>query len=105
MATRTEVIVEDDLGGGPGAETVPFSFEGTDYEIDLTTSHKQEFANTLLPYIEAGRKAGAPARRKRDRSAERDGADIRRWAAEQGIALSERGRIPASVKKQYAEAH
>ena len=30
--------------------------------------------------------------------------DIRAWAKERGLAVSERGRIPASVLKQYHAA-
>jgi hypothetical protein len=35
MATKITVALEDDLDGGPAAETVQFAFDGTDYEIDL----------------------------------------------------------------------
>jgi hypothetical protein len=31
-------------------------------------------------------------------------ADIRAWAKDRGIAVSERGRIPASVTEQYQAA-
>jgi hypothetical protein len=30
---------------------------------------------------------------------------VREWAKQQGIEVSERGRIPASVVSQYEEAH
>ena len=36
MAQKVTVTLEDDLDGGPAAETVRFSFGGADYEIDLS---------------------------------------------------------------------
>ena len=57
----------------------------------------------------AGYRLGAVARGQRRRavrtpsSRERSG-DIRAWAKDQGIAVSERGRIPASVVEQYQAA-
>jgi hypothetical protein len=32
-------------------------------------------------------------------------ADVRAWAVEQGLAVSEKGRIPASVRRAYDDAH
>ena len=36
MATKTTVVLEDDLDGGPADETVRFGLDGVEYEIDLT---------------------------------------------------------------------
>ena len=35
MATKTSVIITDDLDGSADAETVSFGIDGTNYEIDL----------------------------------------------------------------------
>jgi nucleoid-associated protein Lsr2 len=40
----------------------------------------------------------------RTQSARRHTSDIRAWAKDQGIAVSERGRIPASVVEHYQAA-
>jgi hypothetical protein len=36
MATKITAALEDDLDGGPAAETVRFAVGGAEYEIDLT---------------------------------------------------------------------
>jgi hypothetical protein len=103
MAQRVTVALEDDLDGGPAAETVRFGFGGADYEIDLSKKNAAAFRRLLAPYIEHARRAGrAPARRPRRTAASRERSDdVRAWARAQGIAVSERGRIPASVVEQY----
>ena len=93
--------------GGPAKETVRFAFDGTDYEIDLNAKNVAAFGKQLAPYLEHARRAGrAPARRAGRVAAGRQrGSDIRgAWAKEHGLAVSERGRIPASVLEQYHAA-
>jgi len=106
MAQRVTVALEDDLDGGPAAETVRFAVGGAAYEIDLSATNAAAFRRQLAPFIAAARKAGHRPRRGSGRPApgrERS-ADIRAWAKDQGIAVSERGRIPASVITQYEAA-
>jgi hypothetical protein len=97
------VSLEDDLTGGPAKETVRFAFEGSDYEIDLNAKNAAAFRKQLAPYLEHARRAGRAQGRRGGRAAasrQRSG-DIRAWAKEHGLAVSERGRIPASVLEQY----
>ena len=106
MAQKVTVALEDDLTGGPAVETVRFAFEGTDYEIDLNAKNVAAFGKQLASYIEHARRAGRPSARRGGRSAtsrQRSG-DIRAWAKEHGLAVSERGRIPASVVGQFHAA-
>jgi hypothetical protein len=106
MAQKITVALEDDLDGGPADETVRFGIGGVDYEIDLSKKNAAAFRRRIAPFIEHGRKVGREARRRPGRTAasrERS-ADIRAWAKDQGIAVSERGRIPASVVEQYEAA-
>jgi hypothetical protein len=106
MAQKVTVALEDDLNGGPAQETVRFAFGGADYEIDLNTKNAATFRKQLAPFIEHARKAGrAPSRRPWRTAASRQrSGDIRAWAKDRGIAVSERGRIPASVMEQYHAA-
>ena len=102
MAQRVTVELEDDLDGGPADETLRFGLGGTDYEIDLSKKTSR-FRRQIAPYIDHARKAGRGQRRRPVRagsSRERSG-DIRAWAKDHGITVSERGRIPASVIEQY----
>ena len=96
MAQRVTVELEDDLDGGPAVETLRFGLGGAEYEIDLSKKNASAFRRQIAPYIEHARKAGSRQRRRAARPAssrERSG-DIRAWAKDQGIAVSERGRNP-----------
>jgi hypothetical protein len=106
MATKITVTLEDDLDGGPAEETVRFAVGGTEYEIDLNRKNARAFRKQLAPFIEHARRAGRGQRRRQARSASsrEHSGDIRAWANEQGIAVSGRGRIPASVLEQYEAA-
>jgi flagellar biosynthesis/type III secretory pathway protein FliH len=106
MAQKVTLALEDDLTGGPAEETVRFAFENTDYEIDLNAKNAAAFRKQLAPYIEHARRAGrAQARRAGRTVANRQrSSDMRAWAKEHGLAVSERGRIPASVAEQYHAA-
>jgi hypothetical protein len=106
MAQKVTVVLEDDLTGGPAAQTVRFAFDGTDYEIDLNAKNAAAFGKQLAPYLEHARKAGRgqPRRTGRTTAGRQHSGDIRAWAKEHGLAVSDRGRIPASVAEQYRAA-
>jgi Lsr2 len=106
MAQRVTVALEDDLDGGPAAETVRFAFGGSDYEIDLNAKNAAALRKQLAPFIEHARKAGRgqPRRPGRTAASRQHSGEVRAWAKENGIAVSERGRIPASVVEQYHAA-
>jgi nucleoid-associated protein Lsr2 len=106
MAQRVTVALEDDLDGGPADETVRFGFGGAEYVIDLSKKNAAAFRKMITPFIEHARKAGrGPAgRAARTASSRQHNVDIRAWAQEQGITVSARGRIPASVVEQYQAA-
>jgi len=106
MAQKITVALEDDIDGGPADETVRFGLGGTEYEIDLSTRNATAFRRKLAPFIEHARKTGRGQRRRpgRTASSRERSADIRAWAKDQGITVSDRGRIPASVAEQYDAA-
>src|SRR5215218_83212 len=102
------VVTTDDIDGSPNAETVTFSFDGRSFEIDLSKKGRAALEKALKPYIDAGRSVGGRATRSSGngrsrgrRSGTADLAAVRAWAAENGIAVSDRGRISASVLEQY----
>ena len=104
MATKISVALDDDLDGGPADETMRFAVGGTAYEIDLNKKNARAFRKQLAPFVEHARKAGRGQRRPRTSSSRQRSSDIRAWAKQQGIAVSGRGRIPASVVAQYDAA-
>lgn len=114
MAQKVQVVLVDDIDGGAAEETVAFSLDGVSYEIDLSAANAAALRETFAPYVGAARKAGArsarsarPGRRPAGRrpAAGTRSAEIRAWAREQGLAVSERGRIPADVVAKYEAAH
>lgn len=113
MARKIVHQLVDDLDGtvlevGEG-DTVTFSLDGIAYEIDLTDANASALRESLAPYISAGRRVSAShsastSGRKRRRSGQQDYAAVRAWAKENGYAISERGRGPASVLEAYNAA-
>jgi hypothetical protein len=105
MAQKITVELHDDLDGGPAAETVRFGVDSTEYEIDLSSKNAAAFRKKLAPFIDHARKAGRGQRGRPGRTGSRErSGDIRAWAKDQDIAISARGRIPASVVEQYHAA-
>jgi hypothetical protein len=109
MAHKVEVLLIDDMDGSEAVETVSFGLDGADYEIDLSEKHASDLRSALQPFMEKGRRhRGAGRRRRGPAGARRDrerSAEIREWARQQGIEVSERGRIPQRVIEQYEAAH
>jgi hypothetical protein len=110
----TKTLKFDDLDGTSedraAIETVPFTIDGTDYEIDLHSEHAAALRGTLGQYISAGRKATATQRKatatpttgRAPAKADREqNAAIREWAKTHGYPISERGRIPVDVMDAY----
>jgi hypothetical protein len=87
--------------------TRAFSLDGRDYEIDLCERHSQKFDEVLSRFAERARKVtGRVTRTKRRTAAHRQrSAEIRAWAKRSGMEVSDRGRIPAHVIKDYEETH
>jgi hypothetical protein len=115
MARKVQVILSDDLDENLSAdETVSFSLDGTSYEIDLADKNAKEMREAFSRYVSAARKVGRGSGRAsgggRSRATggrmdrEQAGA-IRDWARKNGHAVSDRGRIPASVVDAYESAH
>lgn len=113
MAKTT--ITTDDLDGTPDAETVRFSYNGASYSIDLSKKNRSAFEKALKPYIEvaqktSGRRSAGGSTTRRSRGGRRRGASVdlaavRAWARENGIEVSERGRIAQSVIDAYHESN
>src|SRR5215212_964726 len=73
MVSKVITRLEDDLDGSEAAETIHFSVDGVEYEIDLSRSNADKFRGSFGDYIARGRKVGARRARK---SASSDGVDI-----------------------------
>ena len=107
MAQKITVTLEDDLDGSPADGTLRFGLDGAEYEIDLSQKNADTLRAALAPFIDHARRAasGETARRSgRGVPARQRSASIRAWAKEHDIAVSERGRIPATVAERYEAA-
>lgn len=105
MAQKVSVSLQDDLDGGPAAETVRFALAGSEFEIDLSEKNARTFRQQINPFVEHARRAARAANPASRGAASRARTSaIRAWARDQGITISERGRLPASVVKQYRAA-
>lgn len=105
MAQKVQVILIDDINGGPADETVRFAVDGTSYEIDLSTANAARLRNAVAEFVGHARKAPgrAPTRRSRGAGGGKS-AEIRAWARERGLAVNERGRIPADLAAKFEAA-
>jgi hypothetical protein len=111
VATKTSVILIDDLDGTEAEESVKFTLDGVAYEIDLSSKNAQKLRNAFSQYVDSARRVGGRAARGRASKAPVRGgggggrkpetAEIRAWAKEQGYEVSDRGRIPADVIEAY----
>lgn len=112
MAKRVVTVLVDDLDNVETDEitTVPFSFDGRSYEIDLAPGNREKFEAAIAPYIQAGRSAGkvkSVATSGAKRPARTDKAQLdamRSWARANGYEVSDRGRLSKEVQEAYHAA-
>ncbi len=124
MAQKVVMTMTDDIDGSEANETVRFGLDGRSYEIDLNETHASELREVLAPYMSVaradrdgasrtGRGRSVGGGRGRSGSSGSSGSSsgdvdpkaVRAWAAEQGIEVNARGRIPAQVVRQYQDAN
>ena len=113
MARRE--ILTDDIDGSEGAQTISYTVDGQEYEIDLSEENVQRFHAAVEPFVSKSRQVerqAAPARRGRGDGRRRSGSSgrddipqIRAWAESQGMDVSGRGRIKKEVIDAYDAAH
>src|SRR3954454_12025947 len=114
MAQRVQVILVCDLHDDetPGTETMTFAFDGSSYEIDVCEQHGRQLRDDFATYVGVARRAAGrgpsrssgSGRRRRSRGSG-EAARVREWARGQGLAVPERGRIPADLAEKYAAAN
>ncbi|NLA55666.1 MAG: Lsr2 family protein [Corynebacterium humireducens] len=112
MARREITQYFDDLDNSPLEDSevniIHFSVDGSHYTLDLSEENAAAFRAALDPWIAVAQVAQAPqkaptrvstaAQRERSRA-------IREWARANGMEVSDRGKIAASVLEAYEKAH
>ncbi|MEV6774174.1 Lsr2 family protein [Nocardia sp. NPDC051030] len=112
MAKKVTVTLVDDYDGESKAdETVFFSIDGNEYEIDLSIKNAGKLRESLEPWTDKARKVGRSKRkvtaaggRTRPAVDREESTAIREWARAQGHQVSSRGRIPAEIVEAYQRA-
>jgi hypothetical protein len=108
MATKTQVVLVDDLTGERADTTVTFAVDKTKYEIDLSHANAAKMREELARYVNAARKVSGGGlrvgRASKPTYSGYDPAAVRAWAAGQGIKVNPRGRIRADVVEQFRAA-
>ncbi|WP_016697164.1 histone-like nucleoid-structuring protein Lsr2 [Actinoalloteichus spitiensis] len=113
MAQKVTVQLLDDIDGSVAEQTVKFGLDGVEFEIDLSNGNADKLRETLTPFVDNARRTGG--RKRGSRAARATGSQpapsqasdrernqaIREWAREQGLKVSDRGRIPAEVIEAY----
>lgn len=111
MAKKTIVQLTDDIDGSEkDVRTIQFSAPfyhdprvstaHTLYQIDLGPENRAALMKALQPFVDNARRITGY-----DPDSTRPGevAKIREWAADKGIELTPRGRIPKNVLRLYRE--
>ncbi|MEU2665993.1 Lsr2 family protein [Micromonospora sp. NPDC007220] len=110
MAKQVIHKLVDDLDGGDAVETVKFSLDGVQYEIDLSSANAEILRGAFAPYVAHGTKVsrggvvvgGRAARGRAGATADREqNKAIRAWAKKAGKDISDRGRIPQEIVDEY----
>ena len=109
MATLTQITLTCDVcGKAKDVQSRTIGLDGKTYEIDLCPKDGKGLSKAAAGYISKARKITAmPAPRHnghRPRS-RAETAAIRDWARASGMKISDRGRVPAAVFRDYQAAH
>ncbi|MDQ0923324.1 hypothetical protein QF038_001832 [Pseudarthrobacter sp. W1I19] len=107
MAQKTVVILSDDIDGSEASETIRFSLDNAEYEIDLNDEHANELREALQRFTQAARKTSGGRGRPAGRKSSGSGLDtkaVRLWAIENGYSVNTRGRIQQDIIEKYQAA-
>ena len=86
MAQKVSLI--DDLDGSEANETVTYSLDGQEYEIDLSKKNAAKFRETLEPYIEKSR----PVERQASSPTPAKSTTRRWWGKRTGPPATDQGK-------------
>lgn len=110
MAQRVNITLVDDIDGSEASETINFGLDGATYEIDLNDGNAEALREALSAYVGHARRISGSTRRSGRKAlsgsvSKSNTKDVRAWAQQQGMEISERGRIPVDVQRAYDAAH
>jgi hypothetical protein len=95
----------------PGNEATAITVGTTRYLMDLCDEHKAELMAAVEPFTEvahdAQKRTGTQVRKAIQGKGGKafTAADVREWMKDQGREISGTGRLPASVIREFQDAH
>jgi Lsr2 len=103
---KVTVMLECDEHGDEGTETVSFSYDGRNYEIDLCDRAAKQLRKVMTPFIEHGHRVvrhRRPVVRQGGRtlSDREHSKEVRAVLMASGYPVAERGRLPEAALEQY----
>jgi hypothetical protein len=108
LARKIHVQLIDDISGENAQETLRFSLDGAEYEIDLAEENAVELRAALAPFTAHGRRIrGASGNRSASATptSRQETQKIREWAMANGYNPSSRGRVSQDIREAYDHAH
>ena len=108
MAQQIAVTVTCDLcGSAKDTQTRLISLDGKALEIDLCAKDGRALDKVAAKFVPHARRVTrrAVATGRRTMTDRQHSANVREWAKGQGFKISDRGRIPESVEREFAAAH
>jgi hypothetical protein len=113
VAQKTVVELVDDLDGGIADETVAFTLDGVEFQIDLSSENAARLRDSLASYVAHARRIGGRKQRlapggdtgKKSSEEQAQNQAIREWARAQGKTVAERGRLPHALVVEFKDAH
>jgi hypothetical protein len=105
VARVTQVSLVDDLDGSKASETVTFSIDRHQYQMDLSKKNAKRLRRALAPFVDSARRSrrssGGPKMTQKSATDRERTAAIREWARQHGHSVADRGRIPRTVIEAY----
>src|SRR5699024_2707261 len=101
MARETIINLIDDIDGSKADVTIKYSFEGSNYEIDLTEDHAEDFREHMQEWLDRSRRVGLARNRARTGGANRGTAKMRESARNQRSERTTRGHLSEENMKTY----
>ena len=115
MARQVVVQISCDVcESSDSATALEFSVGRSAFDIDLCVEHRAAFTTAMAPFVSRARTARARASTPTSAASAARGtvrrdpsqtAAMRRWAKDNGYAISGRGRIPGNVEAAYNAQH
>lgn len=107
IQTKTITEVTDDFDGKPlpeGTQPIRIAYDGKEWDVYLSDDNADKLRRTLAEYTDDAERVYRSTRRS-SASAPRKGSEdlaaIRAWARQNGLEVSDRGRVAQDVKDAY----